>query len=179
MSKTSWKSYLGLFVLGALIAAVGLAAYSYLSAPEPAPQSLAMQTASDQPETGSAVMTVYKSPTCGCCAKWIDHLEADGFMVEVRDVGNLGEIKQEMGVPRNMSSCHTGRIGDYVIEGHVPAEDIRRLLVERPDVHGLAVPGMPIGSPGMEQGGRQEAYKVYAFAPSGSSDIFAQYEARQ
>lgn len=105
---------------------------------------------------------VYKDPNCGCCTRWADHIAAAGFKVALRDVSNVGEIKRELGVPAGMGSCHTAVIGDYVIEGHVPVKVIQRLLSERPDVRGLTVPGMPIGSPGME-GPRPRAYEVYTF----------------
>ncbi len=119
-------------------------------------------------------VTVYKSATCGCCNKWIDHLEANGFAVTAHNVQNLEQIKRENGVSSRLRSCHTARIGNYVIEGHVPAQDIKRLLSEQPDVAGLAVPGMPVGSPGME-GPRSDPYKVYTFDRTGSTTVFARY----
>jgi len=119
-------------------------------------------------------VTVYKSPTCGCCVKWIDHLEGHGFTVEARDVRDTRALKQEHGVPSGLEACHTALIEGYVIEGHVPAEDIGRLLRERPPVAGLAVPGMPIGSPGME-GPRPEAYRVLSFDAVGHTEIFASH----
>lgn len=93
---------------------------------------------------------VHKSPTCGCCGLWVDHLKQAGFQVEVHEEDNLEPIKQRLGVPYGKGSCHTAEIGGYVIEGHVPAEDIKRLLAEKPDAKGLVLPGMPLGSPGME-----------------------------
>jgi hypothetical protein len=95
---------------------------------------------------------VIKSPYCGCCAQWVEHLRANGFTVRVTDVEDLDPVARQHGVPDELRSCHTATVGGYVIEGHVPAADIRRLLDERPQATGLAVPGMPIGSPGMEQG---------------------------
>lgn len=117
-------------------------------------------------------ITVYKSPTCGCCGKWIEHLEAGGFAVEAIDVANVGQIKKKHGVPAELSSCHTALVDGYVIEGHVPAEDVKRLLEERPEIVGLAVPEMPIGSPGME-GPNPEPYEVIAFIEQGSSYPYA------
>lgn len=108
-------------------------------------------------------MTVYKHPDCGCCGAWIDHLEDRGFTVTAEDRRDMAAIKQRFDVPRDMQSCHTAVIDDYVIEGHVPAADIHRLLAERPEAHGLAVPGMPIGSPGMEMGDRSEPYQSWLF----------------
>jgi len=119
-------------------------------------------------------VTVYKRANCGCCNVWIEHLEANGFSVTAKNVQNLDQIKAENGVNRKLGACHTARIGDYVIEGHVPAEDIKRLLSEQLDVAGLAVPGMPMGSPGME-GPRKEPYAVYAFDRDGSTEVFARH----
>lgn len=123
-------------------------------------------------------MTVYKSPTCGCCEKWIEHMRSAGFAVEAVDVEGEGltAIKERHGVGRELSSCHTAVVGDYVIEGHVPAEDIARLLSERPDIEGLAVPGMPIGSPGMEMPGREaDRYDVLAFDAEGETQVYSRH----
>ena len=117
---------------------------------------------------------VYKSPTCGCCSKWIDHLEANGFEVESKDLVDVTPVKRMNGVPMNLASCHTAIIGGYFIEGHVPAADVKRLLAERPDVVGLAVPNMPMGSPGME-GPRSERYSVLAVKKDGTTEVFAQH----
>ena len=115
---------------------------------------------------------VYKSPTCGCCVKWADQLEASGFAVETVNVRDVGPIKQQLRVPPQLGSCHTAVIDGYVVEGHVPIEDILRLLRERPDKKGIAVPGMPIGSPGME-GPNPEPFKVYAFDEAGNIEEYA------
>src|SRR5581483_11767934 len=95
-----------------------------------------------------SVVTVYKDPSCGCCTKWVKHLSANGFVVSPRDVANMDEIKRTMNVPKDLQSCHTAVVDRYVIEGHVPADVIKKMLKEKPDVLGLAVPGMPTGSPG-------------------------------
>lgn len=124
-------------------------------------------------------IVVYKTPTCGCCGDWIDHLEAAGFEVKARDLPDLTELKANNGVPRALASCHTAMVEGYVIEGHVPAADINRLLESRPKVAGLAVPGMPLGSPGMEHPDprRHEAYDVVAFgtADAKGTRIFASH----
>jgi hypothetical protein len=125
------------------------------------------------PAAAGPEVTVYKSPGCGCCGKWVDHLKAGGFSVTVHDVQNVEPLKQRLGVPRNLGSCHTATVGGYVIEGHVPAADIRRLLAEKPRVKGLAVPGMPVGSPGMEQGNAKEPYDVVSFDESGRTAVYA------
>jgi hypothetical protein len=120
---------------------------------------------------------VYKSPTCGCCNGWVEHLQAAGFTVDARDVRDLMAVKRDGGVPAAMSSCHTAIVGGYVVEGHVPAEQVKRLLAEQPAVAGIAVPGMPIGSPGME-GPNPKPYEVYAFTHDGQADVFATVDPR-
>lgn len=117
---------------------------------------------------------VWKSPSCGCCGAWVDHLKANGFAVKVNDVNDVNRIKQSLGLSRELASCHTGLVNGYVIEGHVPASDIRRLLQEKPAVAGLAVPGMPMGSPGME-GPRKDSYQVLSFDGEGKTAVFTQY----
>jgi len=125
-------------------------------------------------EPPPAVIEVYKSPTCGCCGKWVEHLRAHGFTVRATDTAAMDEVRAKYGVPRTLRSCHTALVAGYVIEGHVPAADVQRLLRERPAVAGLAVPGMPIGSPGMEApGGKTEPYDVIAFDKDGRSRAFA------
>jgi len=115
-------------------------------------------------------LTVTKDTTCGCCAGWTEHVRAAGFPVEVVETNDLNRVKARLGVPGRLAACHTAEIDDYVIEGHVPASAIRRLLAERPQVKGLAVPGMPVGSPGMEvEGSPAETYDVIAFGPSGQT----------
>ena len=109
---------------------------------------------------------VYKSPTCGCCEKWVEHLRTEGFAVVTHDVADVTPIKLENGVKPELSACHTAFVDGYVVEGHVPASDIRRLLAERPSVAGLAVPGMPVGSPGME-GPKPVPYEVLSFGAQG------------
>ena len=125
--------------------------------------------------TAAPQITVYKSPTCGCCGKWVDHLRSDGFVVAVVDEQNLAPRKSELGVPERFGSCHTAVVDDYVIEGHVPATDIRRLLRERPAARGLAVPGMPIGSPGMEMGERRDPYTVWLFDAGEPPQAFSRH----
>jgi len=115
----------------------------------------------------AAEMTVYKSPWCGCCGAWVEHLRANGFSVAVEEREDLSPVKRGFGVPEALHSCHTAVIEGYVIEGHVPAADILRLLTERPQARGLAVPGMPVGSPGMEQGGQRDPYEVILFGGDG------------
>ena len=132
----------------------------------------------------ATAITMYRDPNCGCCLAWADHAHDhfakgdDAASVETIDSARIGVVKAELGVPADLASCHTAVIEGYVIEGHIPAADIERLLEERPEgVTGLAVPAMPVGSPGMEMGDRQDAFQVVAFGPSGRS-VWASYPAR-
>lgn len=118
---------------------------------------------------------VYKSPTCGCCTDWVDHLENNGFDVETTDTQDMNRIKIDAGLTRNLASCHTAFVGDYVIEGHVPAEDIHQLIANAPKAKGLAVPGMPAGSPGMEMGDRKDHYEVLLFNDQGQTKVFSEH----
>jgi hypothetical protein len=111
---------------------------------------------------------VYRSPACGCCKKWVEHLQANGFAVKDIVKDDMAAVKRELGVPENLASCHTAVIGGYRIEGHVPAADVRKLLEAKAPLLGLSVPGMPAGTPGMEAGGRRDAYRVVGFGPDGS-----------
>lgn len=131
-------------------------------------------------ELATADMVVYKSPTCGCCDLWVDHAEEHGFSVETVNVVEYDELvatKREHGVDMDLGSCHTTLVGGYVVEGHVPGHVIRRLLDERPDIHGLAVPGMPIGSPGMEGPGARP-YQVIAIGTDGSRSVYETVDPR-
>ena len=121
------------------------------------------------------VIDVYKSPTCGCCNKWIDHLKANGFTVRAHDTENVQAHKVRLGVPPGSGSCHTAEVNGYVIEGHVPAKEMKRLLKEKPRARGLVVPAMPAGSPGMEIGDRKDAYDVFLVNRDGSTRTYAQY----
>jgi hypothetical protein len=119
-------------------------------------------------------MTIYMSPTCGCCAKWVDHVKAAGFKTVVHEEEDMDTVKASLGVPRDMRSCHTAQVDKYLIEGHVPAEDIRKLLAQKPKAAGLAAPGMPASSPGMAVAGEpHEAFDVLMFQRDGTSEIFA------
>jgi len=108
------------------------------------------------------VVDVYKSPTCGCCSKWVDHLKANGFTVRSHNTHDVAPYKARLGVPFGYGSCHTAQVGGYLVEGHVPAKEIKRLLKEKPSARGLTVPGMVTGSPGMEAGGRKVAYAFFS-----------------
>ena len=116
-------------------------------------------------------VTVYKSPNCGCCSKWVSHLENNGFLVTAHNVKNINAIKQQLGVLPKLASCHTSMVSGYVVEGHVPAYVIADLLRNKPKIKGIAVPRMPIGSPGME-GSNAKPYKVYSFNADGKIEVF-------
>jgi hypothetical protein len=130
-------------------------------------------SAADTPSS----IEVWKSSTCQCCGAWVKHLEANGFAVKVNDTttGALAALKREAGIGDKLASCHTAKIDGYFVEGHVPGSDIKRLVAERPDAVGLAVPGMPVGSPGMEQGDEFEPYDVLLVEKDGSTEVFASH----
>lgn len=134
------------------------------------------QAAADSP-----TIDVKKTATCGCCQAWVDHLKSAGFNVKATNLamGQLMRFKISNGVTQKHASCHTARLAGYTIEGHVPAREIQRLLRQRPDAIGLSVPGMPIGSPGMEVGSQREAYSVLLLKKDGTTEVFARYGAKQ
>jgi hypothetical protein len=137
-----------------------------------APLAASVAPAADLPR-----VSVAKSPSCGCCGAWVDHMRAAGFEVEVRDVSDeaLVALKRRLGLAPEHASCHTGQVDGYVVEGHVPAEDVRRLLAEQPDARGVAVPGMPIGSPGMEMGSTREPYDTLLIGTNDEVHVFARH----
>lgn len=130
------------------------------------------------PATAGAlpVVLVHKTPTCGCCGAWVEHMRAAGFPVQVEERTDLEPVRQRLGVPYGKGSCHTAQVGGYFVEGHVPAEDVKRLLAERPRARGLVVPGMPLGSPGMETpDGRVQPYTVERVEPDGTTTAYAHH----
>lgn len=127
--------------------------------------------------TGADQVAVWKTPNCGCCKEWVAHLQRNGFQVVTNDVPDTAPMRQKLGLPAKFGSCHTAQLGGYVLEGHVPAQEIRRLLREKPKAVGLAVPGMPIGSPGMEMGDTRDAYDVLLVLADGSSRVYQSYPA--
>lgn len=127
-------------------------------------------------DANATEITVYKSPTCGCCRDWVDHLQDEGFKVIVHDRNNMDAIKSTYGVKRNLQSCHTAAVEGYVIEGHVPASDIKRLLKEKPKFVGLTAPGMPQKSPGMQPADKKpEGYDVLSFTKQGETKVYTRY----
>ena len=122
----------------------------------------------------TATVEVFKSPSCGCCGKWVEHLRQNGFQVQTHDVNDVPAARKKLGMPDQLGSCHTARIGGYVVEGHVPASDIQRLLKEKPKALGLAVPSMPPGSPGMENA-RPMPYQTLLVGTDRTTQVFAQH----
>ena len=163
-----------------LTAALAIAACGGSDAPD---QAAAASPESSPPVTTSAnvgdlpSVLVYKTEACGCCNGWVEHLQAAGFQVDARNVVDLMSVKRDAGVPADHSSCHTALVDGYVVEGHVPADVVKRMLAERPDIAGIAVPGMPIGSPGMEGSGARP-YQVRAFDNQGASSVYAEVDPR-
>jgi hypothetical protein len=129
---------------------------------------------------GSALATddeiaMFKDPNCGCCTKWADHMRENGFTVQEISSRDMARVKGDAGVPRTLGSCHTAKVGNYIVEGHVPAADVRRLLAEQPPVVGISAPGMPLGSPGMEGPYESQRYDVVSFDADGNVAVFASH----
>ena len=145
----------------------------------PAAQPGAAEDAAAGADTAPAnlkpAVLVHKSSMCGCCRVWIDHMQSHGFPVKSIDDEDIGPIKERLGVPYGKGSCHTAEVEGYFIEGHVPANEVERLLTEKPQAKGLTVPNMPIGSPGMEQGDRVDPYEVLLVHEDGSTTVYAKY----
>ena len=137
--------------------------------------------AASQPQSGTAstaqapVVEVWRSPACGCCGEWVKHLQKNGFATRVHMVEDTSTFRRAAGIPERLGSCHTAKVGGYAIEGHVPASEIRRLLSEKPKAVGLSVPGMPLGSPGMEQGPTKQPYDVLLVGNDGRTSVYRKY----
>lgn len=167
---------------GLIIAAiVGIVACSREQAPSQTAAVAAAPAATSEPNAATLAsnngelipIKVYKDPQCGCCKEWVKNLEANGFKVETMDMPDLSMIKEKYAVKPEIQACHTAIVGGYVVEGHVPADLIKQMLKEKPAIAGLAVPGMPQGSPGME-GATRERYKVLTFDRAGRTTVYAQ-----
>ena len=163
--------------VSAIVLALGLAACAKTPATGAANDatSVTPTSAALAVDTSLPPIVAFKSPTCGCCELWVEHMRAAGFQVEVKDTQDMGAIKAEAGVPVGQGSCHTAKVGNYYLEGHVPAADVKRLLAEAPDARGLIVPGMVPGSPGMEQGGVTKPYDVLLLAKDGSTSVYSHH----
>lgn len=149
--------------------------------PASAPAAATAEAAVDSayvasPTQALPLVVVHKSPSCGCCGLWVEHMRHAGFRVDVRNEENVNPVKERVGVPYGKGSCHTAEVGGYFIEGHVPAADVRRLLADRPEAKGLVLPGMPMGSPGMEMSdGRTQPYTVELVRTDGATEAFASH----
>jgi hypothetical protein len=126
-------------------------------------------------EPGGPEVHVFKSPSCGCCGSWVEHMRAAGFTVKLTEVDDTAAARKRLGLPDRYGSCHTATVGGYVLEGHVPAAEVKRLLASKPKAIGLAVPGMPPSAPGMDVPGRKDPYEVLLVEASGKSSVFARY----
>ena len=154
-------------VLAVAVIAANVVAYAQ-------PKAQPKATATKAAEPAKTPVTDYKTPTCGCCGGWVKYMNAQGYACSVTDQADLSDVKVKYGVPANLQSCHTSLVGGYVIEGHVPAEDVKRLLREKPAIVGLAAPGMPAGSPGMDVPG-SPGYDVIAFEKDGRQRVYAHH----
>lgn len=145
------------------------------SAAAPVVLAIGLAAASTTALAADEEVVMYKDPNCGCCGKWAEHMREHGFQVNEVISTRMGAIKREAGVPRALGSCHTAAVGGYVVEGHVPAADVRRMLAAKPTIKGIAAPGMPLGSPGMEGPYPAEQYDVISFDGKGSTAVFASH----
>ena len=166
MNRRSFTS--GLFAGGVVTASLSLTGGSMA-------QALDRQSLPAAPGALNTEITVFRSPDCHCCSRWIAHMEAAGFQIQDTITEDMAAIKDQYGVPDRLASCHTAIADGYVLEGHVPAADVQRLLATRPAVVGLAAPGMPMGSPGMETDSKAEPYTVFSFTASGATAPFSEH----
>ena len=174
LSQRHVKSLSLIFLVGVLFAFIaGCLGQNKLASS--GSQTLPQAVASDAVQ--AAQLVVYRTRTCGCCGVWVERMQAQGFEIQdnVVEIEAMDEIKAQYGLPQNLQSCHSAVVGDYLVEGHVPAEDIARLLTEKPDVAGITVPGMPIGSPGMESGDIVEPYATLTFDAAGNTTVFQEH----
>jgi hypothetical protein len=166
------------FALASVTALAACAQAPDTAAPTTSAPMSEMPTMTHQTHDVAALplVVVSKSPSCGCCGQWVEHMRAAGFTLEVHNMANMNPVKERVGVPPGKGSCHTAEVAGYFIEGHVPAEDVQRLLAERPAARGLAVPGMPMGSPGMPVApGHEQPYDVLLVAEDGSTSVYARH----
>jgi len=153
-----------IFLALSIVLIGGFFAYQYVEGPS----QKNITTISDE-------IIVYKNPSCGCCTKWVEHMEENGFKLVEKPVDNLDEIKDSLGVPKDKRSCHTSVMGKYVFEGHIPAQSIKKFLKKAGNLKGLVVPDMPMGSPGMDHGGHKEKFTVFSFDKDGATSTFEEF----
>ena len=169
--RTAWVKRAAIVMVAG---GIGVGTYLGLTATQQ-PQTAIAPQVTPQLISQSMEVSAFRSPTCGCCGAWLDHMKSQGFKVKDHLVEDMEGIKREHNIPSDLTSCHTAIVGGYVVEGHIPAADVIRLLSEQPAIAGIAVPGMPIGSPGMESGNRREPYTVFSFTADGEITTFQEH----
>ncbi len=183
--KKFFSNWMQSLIAGVAVAGVlGVAYWSLVGLPENPTLTTTTQTVtnSGSPTTDLAPqalnITVYRTPTCGCCKGWVEHIKQNGFQVSdiVKPESEIQTIRQKYNLPSDLTSCHTSEIGGYLVEGHIPATDVKRLIAQKPNIAGISVPGMPIGTPGMEVGDRQQSFDVFAFEKDGLTRVFNSYK---
>jgi len=170
------RNTLGAIALLIVVGSVAISACSTATSSESSPDAAVEQAALVANLLQEPLqVTSFRSPTCGCCVGWVEHMRANGFQVEDNVVEDIEAVKREHNIPGDLASCHTAIVDGYVIEGHIPATDVSRLLTEKLDVAGIVVPGMPIGSPGMESGDIRQPYAVTTFTEEGTPEVFQEH----
>ncbi len=177
---SKWRGYAiaGVAVV-TLVGGIYLTSTNYAQTPSNKPNNTVLASVWDQPResySGNMNMTVYRSPSCGCCGIWIEHAKKHGFQITDIKTDNIEAIKQQYNIPADLASCHTSIIDGYVMEGHIPADDIKGFLKQKPDLVGLTVPGMPLGTPGMEAGDNKQPFDILALEKNGAVEVFKTYE---
>lgn len=185
MFKKFFSNWIQSLIAGVAVAGVlGVGYWAAIGLPENSNSNVTVQnlTKSASPTTDLASqalnITVYRTPTCGCCKGWVEHLKQNGFQVTdlVKPESEIQTIRQKYNLPSNLASCHTSEVAGYLVEGHIPVADVKRLIAQKPNIAGISVPGMPIGTPGMEMGDRKESFNVFAFKKDGQTKIFNSYK---
>ena len=176
MSKKISNYWIPSLVVGAALVA-GLTYFAVTDTHLFSNSTQASNLSSAQLAANELNITVYRTPTCGCCEGWVEHLQQHNFNVTdmVKPEAEIQAIRQKYNLPRALTSCHTAEINGYLVEGHVPVEDVQKLIAKKPDITGIAVPGMPIGTPGMEMGDRKESFEVIGFKKRNQMDVFNSY----
>ncbi|NEP77130.1 MAG: DUF411 domain-containing protein [Okeania sp. SIO3B3] len=183
--KKFFSNWMQSLVAGVAVAGVlGTAYWTFIGLPQNSTLNKTAQTVynSGLPTTEvtpqALNITVYRTPTCGCCKGWVEHIKQNGFQVTdiVKPESEIQTIRQKYNLPSNLASCHTSEIAGYLVEGHTPVADVKNLIANKPNIAGISVPGMPIGTPGMEMGDRQESFNVFAFQKDGQTKVFNSYK---
>ncbi|MDY7021077.1 MAG: DUF411 domain-containing protein [Cyanobacteriota bacterium] len=177
---SNWKKLVIVGVAIASIVGVGYWKFHSIAPDQTAnqPTQIATQVSSLESAPEALNITVYRTPTCGCCKGWVEHIQQNNFNVTdiVKPEAEIQAIRQKHNLPQELTSCHTAEINGYLVEGHVPVEDVKQLITQKPNLAGIAVPGMPIGTPGMEMGARKESFDVVGFKPDGQTKVFNSYQ---